>query len=117
MRKAEVFWWAALHASGEERQTFLAKAREFFDYSVNKLATMPTRSFTRPIALLMTNGWRHAWFAATPLPAPHGVPSGLAPHRPVRFEPQRIVALRRAKVVAAAAIAALGIIAVWAVAG
>lgn len=117
MRKAEVFWWAALHASGDERQTFLAKAREFFDYSVNKLATMPTRVFTRPIVLLMTNGWRHAWFAATPLPAPHAVPSGLAPHRPVRFEPQRIVALRRAKVVAAAAIAALGVIAVWAVFG
>ena len=122
MRKAEVFWWAAVHAAGDERQAFLAKAAEFFDYSVNTLGAMPTRHFTRPLVLMLTNGYRRAWFAATPLPAAPDIASGLpaeaASEASVRrrlehFEPQRIIAVRRAKVLAGAASLALLAASMW----
>ena len=115
MRKAEVFWWAALYAAGDERPAFLAKASAFFDDSVNTLGAMPTRRFSRPLVLMMTNGYRRAWFATTPLPAAPDIdPGGLPSRRPTHFEPQRVIAVRRARILAAiAAVATLASLAAW----
>ena len=99
MRKAEVFLWAALHAAGGERDRFLERARVFFTYSSSTLAASPTRHFTRPVALMLTNGIRYAWFErhAGALDAPAVVPIDAPELPPVVFTPQKTRAMRRAK--------------------
>ena len=74
IRKADVFLWAALHADPDERSRFLERSRWFFEYSVNFLHASPTRHFTRPVVLLLSNGFRDGWFRshAASLPAPAG---------------------------------------------
>ena len=111
LRKADVFWWAAQHASPEQRDRFLERARFFYDYSVRTLTSMPTRHFTRPLVLVLTNGLRAEQpgraerVAATPT-----LPSVFPAREP--FVPQRAVALERAKWLAVAA-AALAALATW----
>ena len=43
IRKSEVFMYAALHASGAERERFLERADFFFRYSVDTLTADPTQ--------------------------------------------------------------------------
>ena len=57
MRKADVFLLAAGHASGDERRRFLQGAARFFEYSVRTLHEMPTRTLTRPLVLMLSNGY------------------------------------------------------------
>jgi hypothetical protein len=107
VRKADVFFWAAIHAEGIERDVFTERADFFFQYSVETLGLMPGRRFTRPIVLMLLNGVRYAWLAsrgrglAAPVLLPR--PSFQAP---VAFEPQRTRALRRAKWLAVIAVVA-----------
>ena len=112
-RKAEVFWWAALHADEVDRALFLERARFFFDYATTTLLTMPTRRFTRPVVLMLSNGWRAAWFdrhARLPAPTRAPVPQA-APRTGAPFEAQKIRALRRLRwLVVAAAIAGLALV-------
>lgn len=103
MRKSDVFKYAAKHAQELERETFLERSEFFFRYSVTKLASMPTRAFTRPVVVLLGSGMMHAAFQKNPAlagPAPHR--SG-AFGRPEDFTPQRVRAIRRLRVVAAGA--------------
>ena len=62
MRKSEVFKYAAKHSDGEERRRFLERSEFFFRYSVEKLSTMPTRTLARPVVLLLSYGFMHAYF-------------------------------------------------------
>jgi hypothetical protein len=109
LRKADVFWWAALHAPPEERDRFLERARFFFDYAVTTLTSMPTRHFTRPLVLVLTSGLRAGRPSGEPdrAAAEPALPSLFPKRQP--FVPQRAIALERAKwlLVAAAAMAAL----------
>jgi hypothetical protein len=103
MRKSEVFKYAAKHAAGAERARFLERSEFFFRYSVEKLSTMPTRTLARPVVLLLSFGFMHAHFQRHPdesAPPPEG--AGRDFGRPEQFVPQKAVALRRAKVIAAA---------------
>jgi hypothetical protein len=102
MRKCEVFQFASLHAEGEERQRFQERAEFFFQYSVNKLLTMPTRTLCRPVVLLLSNGFSRAWFKEHP--------DAVAAKRqlnikdfgePEIFVPQKTVAIKRFKQLAA----------------
>lgn len=102
MRKADVFLWAAQHATGDERARFLERARFFFEYSVNALSADCTRTFTRIVVLLLSNGVRFGWVARqgaslTP-PVSLEVPDFGAP--PAGFRPQKARAMRRARVLA-----------------
>jgi exo-rhamnogalacturonan lyase-like protein len=112
IRKSEVFDIAALHATGDERREFLDRAAFFFDYSVRTLGAASTASLTRPVVLMLSNGWRHAWFARERqrLPEPVAVSNDFPPAE--RFRPQKRVALARARVVAV--IAAILLVAVLA---
>jgi hypothetical protein len=109
MRKCEVLQAAARHAAGDERRVFAERAAFFFDYVVRTLAAMPTRTLARPIVLLLSFGYSRAWFAKHPescAPEPAAAVATFPP--PVPFVPQKVRAMKRAKMlVAAAALAAL----------
>ena len=108
MRKAEVLWWAACHANGQERDWFLKRAGFFFDYAVSTLSAMETRHFTRPLVLLLSNGVRAAWAARMPpVPAPAGPIAPAASATPLSFEPQKLRAIRRARWIAIGGLAGM----------
>jgi hypothetical protein len=106
MRKAEIFFSAARHASGADRRQFLERAEFFFDYSTRALSGFPTRALCRPAVLMMANGWSRAWHRANAaaLPAPVAMPAGTAfpPRRP--FVPQKARAIAKLKRIAAAGV-------------
>jgi hypothetical protein len=117
MRKSEVFQYAAAHASPDDRVRFLERAEFFFDYSVSTLLKMETRTFTRPMVLMLTNGYAHEYFAQAgvpEMPRPQGTDDF---GRPARFVPQKTVAMRRLAV--GAVIAAAGVVSalLWMVLG
>jgi hypothetical protein len=95
MRKSEVFKYAALHATGEERAHFLERAEFFFCDSVTRLSGMKTRTLCRPVVLMLKYGFMHAWFkqhpeASAPVPV---VEYDFG--KPQKFVPQRARAKRR----------------------
>ena len=103
MRKSEVFKYAAKYAEGRERDLFLERAETFFTYVVSTLREMPTRTLARPVVLLLSYGWMHAYFRQHP---DVSAPAPVNPFRqwppPSRFVPQKARAMRRAKVLVAA---------------
>jgi hypothetical protein len=106
MRKSEVFKHAAKHASGAERARFLERSDFFFRSSTTTLSGMKTRSLARPVVLLLSNGFMHAYFQAHPdvsAPPPEGA---LDFGVPEVFFPQKARAKRRFLLLAGVAAAA-----------
>ena len=104
IRKSDVLYYAAKHASGAERARFLERAAFFFHYATDTLTGMKTRTLARPVIILLANGLLHAYFHRHPqctAPAPAAEPRDYGP--PERFLPQKIRALNRFRVLAAAA--------------
>jgi hypothetical protein len=103
MWKSDVFKFAALHATGAERDRFIERARFFFEECVRTLQTMPTRTLCRPVVLLMSHGWMQAYFAKHPTeqrPTPSTPLTDFG--APTVFVPQKAIALKRAKMLVAA---------------
>ncbi len=117
MRKSEVFKHAAKHATGEERAGFLERARFFFDYSTSTLKQMPTRTLARPVVLLLSHGFMQASFDLAHGPEAPRLGSQEPSGAPDRFVPQKMTAVRRAKMLAAgvglAALAVAAGLAAW----
>jgi hypothetical protein len=114
MRKSEVFKYAAKHAAGDERSAFLERSDFFFRYSVTTLRSMSTRSFARPVVILLTNGLMHAYFQKHPgLAAPEPAQQGFNFGDPQSFTPQRIRAVRRFRLIAGAALVMAVVITGW----
>ncbi len=122
MRKSQVFKFAARHAENEpERAKFLERAQFFFDYSTRTLTASERRTLARVVVLLLTNGFMHAWFqqhrANIAAPKPTREPAPAEFGAPEVFIPQRVRAMKRAKLLvgvgAAAAVVALGALGVW----
>jgi hypothetical protein len=116
IRKADVLAWAAQHTSGAERERFFARARFFFDYSVNALSASPQRAFTRILVLLLSNGVRFGWVQAHRAALPPPTVLSVPPHPPrsAPFEPQKSRAVRRARDLAiVAALAAIASLTAW----
>ncbi len=105
MRKSEVFHFASRHANDDERATFLQEAEFFYQNSVTTLATMDTRGFCRPIALLLGSGFSYDGFRECDdgLPPPQN-PNSTWPQK-ATFVPQKKQALLRAKKILAAGVA------------
>jgi hypothetical protein len=101
LRKAEVFNFAGKYASNEERSLFFERAEYFFKRALEMLAEHETRTLARPMVLLLSQGWTHAWFRGNP-----ELPTRISSTRPsqfaalVPFIPQKALALRRAKKIA-----------------
>ena len=99
MRKSDVFAFAAKHSSGDTRARFLERADYFFQASVSTLSGMPTRTLTRPVVLMLTNGLMHAGCSRTSeMPAPP-LTDGFGTRR--SFVPQKVRALKHARIIAA----------------
>lgn len=115
MRKSEVFNYASRYAAPVLRTRLLERSRYFFDYSVSTLLSMPTRTFTRPLVLMLTNGYAQCEFQRSQHAEPPEPATSAEFGVPARFVPQRTIALRRlrlaAAILAAGAIAAIAAIA------
>jgi hypothetical protein len=90
MRKSEAFMFASRHATESERLRFLERADFFFRSSTDTLLGMPTRVFTRPVVLMLTNGFMRSWIrlnSKTIAPAPErndydfGQPAAFIPQK------------------------------------
>jgi hypothetical protein len=113
IRKGEVFTFAAQHAGGGERTRFVERAAYFVDASLSALIASPTRALTRPIVLLLSNGFMRAANrspdvrpAALHADADHGSPSA--------FVPQKARAKLRLRQSAAAAMLLLALVVIGA---
>ena len=111
IRKSDIFYYAARHAEPGDRPRFIERAEFYYDYAVRTLAAMPTRTLARPVVVMLSHGWMHAWFHGRPdVQAPRGLQSADF-GAPQTFVPQKIKAMQRAKLLAAAGAgaAALGV--------
>ncbi len=100
LRKSEVFMHAARHCGGELHDRLRERATFFFSYAVETLSRSPTCGLSRPLVLILTNGYMRCWFLERADPAPEPVVGQTNFGRPKRFVPQRTRAMRRAAVVA-----------------
>ncbi len=57
MRKSVIFYHAARHAVGDQQNSFLRSARRFLKTAHEELSHHSTSRFTRPLALMLQNGW------------------------------------------------------------
>lgn len=102
MRKCEVFQFAAKHTTGAERVRFLERADFFFRDSVSRLSAFETRTLARPVVLMLSHGYMHAYFQQHPNEAaPPPTVEVSAFGQPEVFVPQKIIAKKRAKLLAA----------------
>jgi len=101
IRKSDVFYFAALHASGEDRKRFIERARFFSQYSIATLSRMATRTLVRPVVVLLTSGFMEPWFSRHSAAA-ETVPQSQTFGPPEVFVPQRARAVQRAKWIAGA---------------
>jgi hypothetical protein len=109
IRKSDVLAWAALCEQGAERQAFLAASKRFLDDVLTRLPSLPTCGYTRPLVLVLTRGYCYGWAAAHPEVYLGPAPGAISDPPPVRFEPQKVIALRRAKWILAGA-GSLGVV-------
>jgi hypothetical protein len=114
MRKCHVFEYAAKHATGQERARFLERAEFFFRYTTDTLSGMKTRTLARPVILLLSHGFMHAYFRRHPdeaAPPPVGDYKDFG--KPEVFVPQKVRAKKRFVLLAGAA-AVAGVLALLA---
>jgi hypothetical protein len=105
IRKSDILYYASAYTTNaEERSRFRERAAFFFDYSTRTLATMPTRTYARPVIVLLSSGLLHAWFDRHPqFSAADGVPAPANFAERGVFVPQKARAKRRLILIAAAA--------------
>jgi hypothetical protein len=98
MRKCEVFLFAARHSSDAERAQFEERADFFYRASLSHLLRFERRHVARPVVLLLSYGFAYATARhAGGLEAAPQPPANAVFGRPVRFTPQKVIALRRAR--------------------
>lgn len=96
IRKAEVLAVAAKHAPVEDRGRLLERADFFFQTSLDTLRRSPTRSFTRPVVILLSNGYSYSALRGVAARAPATREHKLEFGSPTSFTPQKITATRHA---------------------
>jgi hypothetical protein len=115
IRKSDIFCYAAMLAEGPERDRFLERADFFYRNACDTLMAMPTRTLARPVVVMLTSGFLWPWMAARRdfrLPIGPAIEAGV----PVKFVPQRTIAIRRAKLIVAGTAAATAAMLTWLIA-
>ncbi|MDT7041981.1 hypothetical protein [Candidatus Nitronereus thalassa] len=88
IRKSNVYKFAAKHADNTKRSMFLQKSEFFFSASVSDLLSFKTCRLTRPLVLLLVNGYLHAYFQANPDESAPVSSKTVTYGRPRSFAPQ-----------------------------
>jgi len=104
LRKSEVFVLAWLCTRGEDREPMRERAEFFFERSIRTLQSMPTRTLSRPQVLLLSYVDGVPWMRANPeasLPEPESEMSRWG-SASAPFVPQRVRAVKRAKIIGGA---------------
>jgi hypothetical protein len=102
-RKSEVFDVAARHTRGGERLLFLERAEFFWRHAVRQLASMPTRTLTRPVVIMAGHGFLRAKAKAETVDATEPRPPTALRFPPrQRFVPQKARVLTRLRLAAGA---------------
>jgi hypothetical protein len=57
LRKSVVFYYAARYGDSSWRERFLECSVRFFETAREQLLSRPTSTFTRPVVLMLQNGW------------------------------------------------------------
>jgi hypothetical protein len=113
IRKAEVLALAAKHASVDERARLLDRAEFFFRNSIDSMLKSATRSLTRPVVILLSNGYSFPVLSTKAPTKPAAGPRTTDFDRPEHFTPQRVLARRHAALVACLAFVVSAIALVW----
>ena len=114
IRKSDVFRFAALHSRGDERERFRERGEHFFRSSTESLDGFDTKTYTRPVILMMHYGLMQSWFDHHP-DDDRPVGPDLGPvGAPPRFVPQKTRALRKLRLAVAVGGAAVAVAAVMA---
>jgi len=88
IRKSNVFNYAAKYSDELLRGQYLEKSEFFFKRCVTDLLEFPTCTLTRPIALMMTNGYMQSFFATRQLEAAPLLSANHDFGKPQAFKPQ-----------------------------
>ena len=88
IRKCVVFHLAEKHSVGSMRVAFREKADYFFNACIKDLTAFPSHTLTRPLVLLMTNAYVHAYFQRNPEDAAVILPKDFIHDSPRAFKPQ-----------------------------
>jgi len=88
IRKSNVFNFAAKYSDASLRARFLERAEFFFERCLKDLSEFSTCTLTRPIALLMTNGYMQSCFANRRLEAAPCFSGNYDFGEPRAFKPQ-----------------------------
>ena len=104
IRKSNVFKFAAKYAPEPFRSAYLQKAEAFFQACITDVLSFDTCTLTRPIVILMANGYMQAYFdcypeETAPLPAAEydfGAPRNFTPQFSETLQGARQTACHRA---------------------
>jgi len=105
LRKSEVFRIAARH-NDEMRERFVERSRFFYETSITTLEAAPTRTLTRPLVLMLSNGYQQDMVDDGSRPP---VVAWTGTSVPAVFVPQKVIA--RNRLVAMAIAGAAGVVA------
>ncbi len=112
MRKSDVFMLAALHSSDSERSMYLERAEFFFRASLDWIYRFPSRTYARPVVILLSCGYLR-WMDSASLPNGPELPNDCEHGEPVKFVPQKQLAIRRATSLLAFLASALIVAVLW----
>jgi len=89
IRKADVFCVAANYADSEEKRSqFLRKASYFYQTCLEDLKRFPSWTLTRPLVILLTNGWVYSSKARIRMEPLEPLPESSHLSLPMPFRPQ-----------------------------
>jgi len=83
--KSIVFLFAAKYDQGMRRSLYLEKAQFYFHRTVTDLLSFETCRLTRPLVLLLVNGYMHAYFQLDPVHSLPPITEGFRCARPTPF--------------------------------
>ncbi len=98
LRKASVFDFAAKYSDPKEKKLFQERAEYFYCQALEMLSQHETRTLARPMVLLLTQGFAHAWFRKNnSVSAPLASASEEEIGSLENFIPQKVRAIKNAK--------------------